>query len=73
MLKAFLLGFVISSVIIVAFLLFANSFGLDFRMGFPLWLIERRDSLTGFVVYISWFIPFIVGLVFAFFDFLSML
>lgn len=73
LLKAFVAGFVISSVIILAFLLFASAFGMDFRMGFPLWLVESKETLTRTIVYISWFIPFLVGLVFAFFDWLSML
>lgn len=73
LLKAFAVGFSVSTLIIIVFLLFANTFGMDFRMGFPLWLVERKETLTGTIVYISWFLPILIGLVFAFFDWLSML
>lgn len=68
MLKAFVLGFVISAVIIAAFVLTANMFGMHFVMGFPLLFIEAESASDKTIIHVSWLLPLLVGLLFALFE-----
>ncbi len=71
--KGFIYGFVTSAVIIAAFVLGANMFGMHFVMGFPLFFIEVEGTLDSTIVHISWLLPLVVGALFAFFEGLSLL
>ena len=73
LLKAFIYGFGVSAAIIAVFFYSANAFGLHFVMGFPLLLIEAQATPTMTIIHISWLLPFLVGLLFAVMDSLSIL
>ena len=73
LIKSFLYGFIISAVIVAIFVVPANMFGLHFVMGFPLLLIESEASTSDTIIHISWLLPFVVGIVFALVEGISML
>jgi len=73
LLNAFIYGLVASSLVVALFVFTANLFGMHFVLGFPLLLIEAEGVQDGTIVHISWFLPLVVGLLFAFFESFSFL
>ena len=67
-LKAFIVGFGVSAILITVFYFAAPVAGIPTQMGFPAMLLERKEG----IVYISWFLPLIVGIAFALIDAISL-